>query len=205
MNITHLRPRFGPPVVVTLDYADAKEVTSQLHGDVEYMFTCNDGSVKFYAPRGCYEQIARLNPEAGATVSIRKSKKGTKVFYEAALVSDAEEPEPEPEAQPEPAPAPRVVPKKVEIPPAKYTQATPANGHAAEATKAISLRALQFAQCIKDAVDALQLGAAHAQDVAFPVTFLGESVKSVAVTFFIRDCDEYQAALRRNGNGGTRQ
>lgn len=190
MNITHVRPRFGPPVVVTLDYPNAKEVTSQLHGNTEYMFTCNDGSVKFYAPVEAYEQIAKLNPAAGATISVRKLKKGTHNVFEAALVSDAQEPEPEPEP-PKPVAKPRVTPPRqgvsydgngAKFPPALYHQAVP-NGHTNGATHPYVER---YARMFVVAAHALSL--AHAQLVQEGMDlepFNWEDIRATAIHFAI--------------------
>jgi hypothetical protein len=99
------------------------------------MFVCNDGSVKFY-PQEAYEQICRLNPQAGDTISVRKLKKGGKVFFEAALVSDAQEPELEPAPPPRPAqpivgtaqphkPVRYATGTKAAFPPSVYAQGVP--------------------------------------------------------------------------------
>jgi hypothetical protein len=172
------------------------------------MFVCNDGSVKFY-PQEAYEQICRLNPQAGDTISVRKLKKGGKVFFEAALVSDAQEPELEPAPPPRPArtaqphkPVRYATGTKAAFPPSVYAQGVPqsdsplpitngrsngnGNGHAKGTTQMSGPPERSgFGAYLCLAIDACAEAQEHAREKNVGISFLGSDVRAIANTLYI--------------------
>lgn len=175
-----IRPLVDQPVVVKLDQADGVEREGKF--GVDFQYTVNDDAGVMWLPPAARDALLRIGAQAGDSVEIVKSKKGSQYVYSVRRVGDAHEP---------PRPA-----GNGKIPPRAYYQpgvngnghtTTNGNGHSAPAAPANGSSSL-LARCFHEALDAINDAELYAKERhGLDLEFQAEDIRACALSLYINE------------------